>query len=53
MSERLEVHFPSGDAKCQAWLYLPEGPQPRPVIVMTLSTDMRNGRSRARSRSGT
>jgi uncharacterized protein len=34
MSERLEVHFPSGDAKCQAWLYLPEGPQPRPVIVM-------------------
>lgn len=34
MSERLEVHFPSGDAKCQAWLYLPEGPQPHPVIVM-------------------
>lgn len=34
MSERLEVHFPSGDAKCQAWLYLPGGPQPRPVIVM-------------------
>jgi pimeloyl-ACP methyl ester carboxylesterase len=34
MSERLETHFPSGDAKCQAWLYLPEGPQPHPVIVM-------------------
>jgi len=34
MSERLEVHFPSGDAKCQAWLYLPERPQPHPVIVM-------------------
>ena len=34
MSERLEVHFPSCDAKCQAWLYLPEGPQPHPVIVM-------------------
>lgn len=34
MSERLEVHFPSGDAKCQAWLYLPEGPQPHPVIVL-------------------
>ena len=34
MSERLEVHFPSGDAKCQAWLYLPEGPMPHPVIVM-------------------
>lgn len=34
MSERLEVHFPSGDAKCQAWLYLSEGPQPHPVIVL-------------------
>ena len=34
MLERLEVHFPSGDAKCQAWLYLPDGPQPHPVIVM-------------------
>ena len=34
MSECLEVHFPSGEAKCQAWLYLPEGPQPHPVLVM-------------------
>jgi len=34
MSERLEVRFPSGDVKCQAWLYLPEGQQSRPVIVM-------------------
>jgi len=34
MSERLEVHFPSGDEKCQAWLYLPAGAQPHPVIVM-------------------
>lgn len=33
MSDRLDVHFPSGDVKCSAWLYLPDG-GPAPVIVM-------------------
>jgi dienelactone hydrolase len=30
----LDVQFSSGDAECAAWLYLPEGEEPRPVIVM-------------------
>ncbi|HCL4230334.1 TPA: alpha/beta fold hydrolase, partial [Pseudomonas aeruginosa] len=34
MSQRLDVSFPSGDARCAAWLYLPEQPKPHPVIVM-------------------
>lgn len=32
--QRLDVQFPSGDVKCAAWLYLPEGSAPAPVIVM-------------------
>ena len=28
------VSFDSGSDRCVAWLYLPEGPQPHPVIVM-------------------
>ncbi len=34
MPETLDVEFPSGDAICRAWLYLPESGQPPPVIVM-------------------
>jgi dienelactone hydrolase len=34
MFERLEVQFPSGDAECRAWLYLPKAQQPHPVVVM-------------------
>lgn len=34
MSQRLEVDFPSGGASCRAWLYLPGGPGPHPVVVM-------------------
>ena len=33
-ARRLDVRFSSGDAECAAWLYLPEGEEPRPVIVM-------------------
>lgn len=33
--ERVEVSFPSGDEKCAAWLYLPDGvPKPRPLVIM-------------------
>ena len=31
---RLEVRFASGKQACAAWLYLPEGKRPAPVIVM-------------------
>lgn len=31
---RLDVQFPSGGLQCAAWLYLPEGARPAPVIVM-------------------
>ncbi|MEK9711542.1 MAG: alpha/beta fold hydrolase [Thalassolituus sp.] len=31
---RLDVTFPSGNDTCAAWLYLPEGTKPAPVIVM-------------------
>lgn len=34
MSSRSEVRFRSGDAECAAWLYLPDGPGPAPVVVM-------------------
>ena len=34
MTSRLDVEFPSGDATCRAWLYLPDTAQPAPVIVM-------------------
>lgn len=37
MPDRLDVTFPSGDAVCRAWLYVPAGPSPNdrwPVIVM-------------------
>lgn len=32
--QRLDVQFPSQGARCSAWLYLPEGGKPAPVIVM-------------------
>lgn len=32
--QRLDVQFPSQGLKCSAWLYLPEGGKPAPVIVM-------------------
>lgn len=34
--ERRDVHFPTGDGRCHAWLYLPatDGETPPPVIVM-------------------
>ncbi len=31
---RLDVTFPSGDETCAAWLYLPTGDGPHPVIVL-------------------
>lgn len=31
---RLDVTFPSADETCAAWLYLPEGDGPHPVVVM-------------------
>jgi dienelactone hydrolase len=34
MAERTEIRFPSGDAECAAWLYLPEGTGRAPVVVM-------------------
>lgn len=34
MSEPVDVRFPSGDAECAAWFYLPEGEGPLPVLVM-------------------
>lgn len=36
MASRTEISFPSGDASCSAWLYLPDraGPSPAPVLVM-------------------
>ncbi|RAI70853.1 alpha/beta hydrolase [Pseudomonas fluorescens] len=34
MSQRLDVSFPSANAKCAAWLYLPQERAPHPVIVM-------------------
>lgn len=32
--KRLDVQFVSQGLQCSAWLYLPEGPRPAPVIVM-------------------
>lgn len=32
--QRLDVQFPSHGLQCSAWLYLPEGSKPAPVIVM-------------------
>jgi dienelactone hydrolase len=34
MSKRTEIRFPSGDAECSAWLYLPQSEGPAPVVVM-------------------
>ena len=34
MPDRLDVRFPSGRQSCAAWLYLPGGKRPAPVIVM-------------------
>lgn len=34
MADRLDVQFPAGDVTCSAWLYLPDGTGPAPVIVM-------------------
>ncbi len=31
---RLDLQFPSADQYCSAWLYLPQGAHPAPVIVM-------------------
>lgn len=31
---RRDVEFPSGDASCAAWLYLPEGVEEPPLVVM-------------------
>jgi len=31
---RLDVTFPSGDETCAAWLYLPAGDGPHPVVVL-------------------
>jgi len=31
---RLDLRFPSADQYCSAWLYLPDGAPPAPVIVM-------------------
>lgn len=33
--ERRELHFPAGEGRCHAWLYLPAtGATPPPVLVM-------------------
>jgi hypothetical protein len=34
MTPRTEITFPSGDASCSAWLYLPDGQAPSAVVVM-------------------
>jgi dienelactone hydrolase len=34
VTAREDVEFVVGDAVCRAWLYLPDAPEPRPVIVM-------------------
>ena len=34
MAPRTEISFPSGDASCSAWLYLPDRDGPAPVVVM-------------------
>jgi dienelactone hydrolase len=34
MNERSEVRFACGEDECAAWLYLPEGARPAPVVVM-------------------
>ena len=34
MTQRADVRFPSGDGQCSAWLYLPDGDGPAPVVVM-------------------
>jgi dienelactone hydrolase len=34
MAKRLDVDFFSGGTRCGAWLYLPDGGRPAPVIVM-------------------
>lgn len=34
MPQRADVRFPSGDTECAAWLYLPDGTGPAPVVVM-------------------
>ena len=34
MANRLNVDFPSDGQLCRAWLYLPEGAEKRPVVVM-------------------
>jgi dienelactone hydrolase len=33
-TQRQNVQFPSGGKRCSAWLYLPDGARPAPVIVM-------------------
>jgi dienelactone hydrolase len=34
MTDRTDLTFASGDAECHAWLYLPAGERPTPVVVM-------------------
>lgn len=34
MPERSDVTFPSGDGRCAAWLWRPEGDGPHPLVVM-------------------
>ena len=34
MTTRSEIHFPSQGERCAAWLYLPQGGRPAPIIVM-------------------
>jgi dienelactone hydrolase len=34
VTDRTDVRFPSGDADCHAWLYLPDGPRPAPAVIL-------------------
>ena len=34
MTTRHDVEFTSADAVCRAWLYIPQSPDPRPIILM-------------------
>lgn len=34
MTTRTDVAFPSGSDTCRAWLYLPDGSDPAPIVVM-------------------
>ncbi len=58
MPQRLDVSFPSGNARCAAWLYLPNAVAVPPVIVMAHGLggvrEMRaSARHRAQSRNET